>query len=180
MGNWVEYTRPTIIFVKGSFFHGHDENCTLYNSECPKRELHLKNLKSKKDYCTHLVSFYKLEGIVFEWEYFEQFDCNYDRHVSPFYRLPRPNKFDYDNFLQQIYAEKIQGYVVLRGLSIKRSSRSQFHGFVPIKTNLSQRNWSSVTRDLCPNLKSVSKVVVGVHQTSDLGNPSFFLFSLVW
>ena len=116
-----------------------------------------------------LVEFYRREGIVFDWEFFELFDCSYGtgHFLSP---LPQQKKkYDYDAFLNDLYSEKLQGYVVLRGLSIKKSSRNPFHGFIPVKACISKKNWSPITNALNPNLKPLNQAVIGVHETSDIG-----------
>jgi hypothetical protein len=111
------------------------------------------------------------EGIQFSWEYFEKFDCDFEvPHKNPVFSTHSfKNRFNYDEFLNHIFSKRIEGYVILQGLSIKKTSRSQFHGFLPIKANLSQNNWSSFTKNLYPNLKPVKNVVVGVHSTTELG-----------
>jgi len=128
---------------------------------------HIRKKELKKAFCERLKTFYLREGITFEWEYNELFDCSYKNHFKK--SLGYNHRYQYSDFLQKLYSGEFEGYLVLSGLSIKISSRSDFHGFIPIKTTLSQKNWSSFTNNLSKNLKSVKNVVIGVHQTNELG-----------
>lgn len=155
------------MFFKGSYYHGHNFACPLFNSECPKWQEHIRKKEQKKSFCERLKTFYFREGIIFNWDYSELFDCAYKNHFKK--ELTFKNIYQYHDFLEKIYSGEFEGYLVLSGLSIKLSSRSDFHGFIPIKTDLSQKNWSPFTKNLSNNLSPVKNVVIGVHQTNELG-----------
>ena len=102
------------------------------------------------------------EGILFDWEYNELFDCTYKNHFNDEINRGYKKRYHYTDFLKKIYSGELEGYVVLSGLSIKKCSRTDFHGFLPIKTTLSQKNWSSFTNGLSKNLSTIHNVVIGI------------------
>ena len=57
----------------------------------------------------------------------ELFDCNFKRHyLHP--TIPFNFSYIYTDFLRNIYNKTIKGFLVLNGLSIRKSSRSMYQG----------------------------------------------------
>ena len=61
------------------------------------------------------------------FEYSEVFDCEYKNHYLC-NQVPFKSKYKYSDFLNNIYSKKINGFLVLNGLSIRKTSRAPYQG----------------------------------------------------
>ena len=111
----------------GSHFHGHIPECSQYDSKNPQWISHMRKKAQKFFYFDQLSHFYKKFNIDMIFKYEELFDCNFKRHyLHP--TIPFNFSYIYTDFLRNIYNKTIKGFLVLNGLSIRKSSRSMYQG----------------------------------------------------
>ena len=113
----------------GSHFHGHKPECIQHDPECNKWKSHLRKKFEKYKYFERIQLFYKAFDIEMIFIYNEVFDCEYNKHYLP-NKIPFKSKYRYSDFLNHIYSNKIKGFLVINGLSIRKSSRSPYQGII--------------------------------------------------
>ena len=111
----------------GTHFHGHIPECPQHDPNCYKWKSHLRKKLDKFQYFTRIKKFYNSFNISMIFKYNDLFDCMFKNHY-----LHNPekfkNKYKYTDFLEQVYTQNIKGFLVLNGLSIRKSSRTPYQG----------------------------------------------------
>jgi hypothetical protein len=87
----------------------------------------MRKKQEKFYFFDQLKSFYAAFDIEMVFKYEELFDCKFKNHYLHF-SLPFKQTYSYIDFLNAIYTQKIQGFLVLKGLSIRKSSRAMYQG----------------------------------------------------
>ena len=115
----------------GSFFHGHIPQCKLYDPDCIKWKAHIQKRDEKYQYFERIKKFYTAFNINMIFKYTELFDCQCNHYLrNPL--IPK-KKYNYKEFLDNIYSKDIEGFLVLNGLSILKSSRAPYQGILFVK-----------------------------------------------
>ena len=112
----------------GSHFHGHIPECLQHDPECYKWKSHLRKKFDKYKYFERIKLFYEAFDIEMIFKYSEVFDCEHNHYLPT--KDHFKNKYKYSDFLNHIYSNKIKGFLVINGLSIRKSSRSPYQGII--------------------------------------------------
>ena len=111
----------------GSYFHGHIPECPQHDPNDIKWKSHMQKKSEKFKYFDQLKHFYRAFNINMIFIYKELFDCKFSNHYLQ-NSIQFRKKYSYQEFLKNIYTQKIKGFLVLKGLSIRKSSRSMYQG----------------------------------------------------
>lgn len=95
----------------------------------------MRKKREKFYFFDKLRLFYASFNIEMVFKYEELFDCKFKNHYLNV-SLPFKLSYLYSDFLNDIYSQKIQGFLVLKGLSIRKSSRAMYQGIYLFFTNL--------------------------------------------
>ncbi len=113
-------------------FHGHTEMCMLPNSDI--ENMYANRTKIVKQKITSIfndfIDHFNLSHVNFE--YVEISECNYETHCIPQIKpnISYNSYYTYNSFLESIYSNQINGFLVVKNLEIKHQNQNPFFGFI--------------------------------------------------
>jgi len=160
-----------IIQYQSVYYHGHTKKCFINNNAEEQSNVEKTLLVSHEivRLCNHLTQHFKklLNPVVFE--YIEISDCDFVDHkipktksFVPFYK----SNYDYHQFLENIYSQKLTGLLVVRNLKICKQNQNPIFGFIIQKIEYDLKKMSPYTQEQV-NYLNMSKRVVGVHEARE-------------
>jgi hypothetical protein len=160
-----------IIQYQSTYYHGHTEKCPMPNNA--EESIKFKNTSHVRNEITQLCNHFThqfeklLNPVVFE--YIEISDCDFLSHkipkikeYLPFY-LP---SYDYHQFLENIYSQKLTGLLVVRNLKICSQNQNPIFGFIIQKIEYDLKKMSPYTQEQVNHLHN-SKRVISVHESKE-------------
>jgi len=157
-----------VIQYNSVIYHGHSNKCTTQNTtekEINKSE-HTLYVKTKIiDFFTTFKTHFNLPHINFE--YVEIPDCDFNLHKFPFSTnfMSFRSYYQYNCFLENIYNNKINGFLVVKDLEIKKENQNPIFGFYIQKVEYGYNSLSPYTQNQLKKPFSSEKRVVSLHKS---------------
>ena len=152
-----------IIQYNSVFRHGHLESCPFPTDE----ELAQKTQKVRTDMLNILNSFRQNFPTV-NIRYIEISDCHFTDHKIPKdynYNFYFPAQFSYFNFINAIIEKKLNGFLIVKNLEIKKSSQNPIFGFIIQKVEYEFKRLSQYTQNILHHF-SPGKRVIDLNKSS--------------
>ena len=151
------------------YYHGHRANCNTKNDE--KQQQQANDTMSTKikimQFMNNFIEHFNLNHISFE--YIEISDCDFCYHKIPFKKpfLFNYNKqYTYRSFLNNIYSNKLTGFLVVKNLEIKKNCQNPILGFIIQKIEYDFKHLSNYTQNILKHF-SKSPRVIAVHKAQN-------------
>lgn len=173
---FLAYTENNTLYLKiiqynSNYYHGHRSTCSVKNSD--KNQVHYDKTQNIKKAIECLLNRYKsifeLENL--EFEIVELYDCDFFCHKIPAPPVMFKSHFTYNEFLNNIYSNKLEGFLVVKSLELKKNAQNPMFGFIVQKCEYSLKDLSPYTQSLLKKFSSFARVV-SLHKSSD-----FFILS---
>jgi len=151
-----------IIQYNSNYYHGHKIMCKLYNQEENKiKERYTQEIKCKILNLWHqFKKCFNLSAI--EMELVELAECDYFSHKIPIdksFLFYFNKEYTYSSFLENIYAKKITGFIVVKNLEIKKYSQNPLFGFLIQKVEYDLKKLSPYSQKHLKYLNSYKRVI---------------------
>lgn len=144
------------------FYHGHRDSCQVVSD--PKSVQNAEKTKLVKISIINLINHFKehfsLDSV--NMEYVEIFDCDFFMHKIPRQNrlcFPYKHSYGYNEFLRAVQNKKLTGLLVVKNLTIKKSSQNPMFGFIIQKVNYGFDVLSPYTQEKTPYFKKSQRVI---------------------
>jgi len=156
-----------IIQYDSVYCHGHKQECIVPNNNEEKLLADkTKHVKSRIiDFFNQYISHFQLTHVNFE--YVSISECDFINHCIPQIKsiVSYNSSYTYNLFLEKIYNNSLNGFIVVKNLELKKQSQNPFFGFIIQKTDYNYENLSPYTQEQL-NWFIKTPRVVGLHKSN--------------
>ncbi len=150
-----------IIQYNSVHYHGHVINCPKPNNDLESLYAERTQLVKQQiiTIFNKLIYHFKLTHVNFE--YVEISECNFNNHKIP---QLKPNisynaSYSYFSFLNNIYENNLNGFLVVKNLEIKEQNQNPIFGFIIQKTDYECKHLSPYTQSHLKHYLKSSRVI---------------------
>ena len=155
-----------IIQYHSSFFHGHREHCTHYNTLDIDKIQNTTHVRTQiKIIIDSIKKLYTKEHSPVNIEYIEIYDCDFVKHKIPHCQDYLPNiktQYTYNHFLEHISQKNITGFLVIKNLELKKTAQNPLFGFLVQKVEYGHEQLSPYSQSQIKKL-ATGKRVISMH-----------------